>query len=235
MTPWPGASTRGALLGAQGVLVRVGGIVVYGIAFGVAASAAGLSFAEATLMSALVNAGAAQFAALQVWGDPVPLAAAAFAALTMNARFILLGAALRPMFAGASPAFAYGALFFLYDGNWALALEHERRQQPAAAVFFGAGLFIYCAWVGSTAMGHAFGQLIADPKRYGLDFTVVAFFATMAAGFWRGRGDIVPVLAAIIGAVAADRFLGGSWHIVVGAIAGCLAAAIAHRPVERAA
>ncbi|EWH03138.1 AzlC family ABC transporter permease [Halomonas sp. BC04] len=42
-------------------------VVVFGLAFGVAALSRGLSGLEAMLMSALVFAGASQFAALELW------------------------------------------------------------------------------------------------------------------------------------------------------------------------
>ena len=64
--------------------------------FGALAVGKGLSVAEAGLMSLLVFAGGAQFAALQLWAYPVPVLALAVSAFLVNTRHILLGASLNP-------------------------------------------------------------------------------------------------------------------------------------------
>jgi len=68
--------------------------VPFGIAFGAAAVEAGMSMAEIVAMSALVYAGAAQFAMLQLWHTPLPLLSIAFVVLAVNARHLIFGAAL---------------------------------------------------------------------------------------------------------------------------------------------
>ena len=60
------------------------------------AVAQGLSPAEATLMSVLVFAGGAQFAAIESWASPAPVAALVFGTLLINARHVLMGASLAP-------------------------------------------------------------------------------------------------------------------------------------------
>jgi predicted branched-subunit amino acid permease len=72
------------------------GVAGYGVVFGVLARESGLSVPEATLMSATVLAGAAQLIALELWADPVPVAAVVGTTLVVNLRYVLMGAALRP-------------------------------------------------------------------------------------------------------------------------------------------
>ena len=42
------------------------------------------------------------------------------------------------------------------------------------------------------------------------------------AGFWRGRGDVLPWTVAAGVAVAAKWWLPGTWYIVLGAVTGSL-------------
>ncbi|MFM1814673.1 MAG: hypothetical protein RLZ98_1368 [Pseudomonadota bacterium] len=230
--PEPGPAgqlTRANLLaGASACMPRAGGVIVYGIAMGVAADAAGLSLPEALLFSGLVNAGAAQFAALQIWTADVALLTMALAVATMNARYLLLGAALRPLYVGLPPAFSYGSLFVLYDNNWALAIQEDREGSRPIAFFLGAGMLLWSIWMVGTTTGHIFGQLLGDARRYGLDFTLLAFFSVLAATFARHMKDAIPVVAAIAVAVG-SHFAGiGPWYILAGAIAGCTVAALRH-------
>src|ERR1700730_12634351 len=96
---WPSvrASQRAARGGTQSRLHPSPRFVVpFGIAFGVAASAKSVPPEIAVLMSAGVFAGASQFAALDLWHAPLPLAMLALTVLAVNARHILLGVALAP-------------------------------------------------------------------------------------------------------------------------------------------
>lgn len=224
---------RGAKTGARAALVLAPSIMAFGATFGVLAGVNGLSLAEAAVMSAIVCAGTAQFAALQIWTDPVSWAAVGFASLAMNSRYVLFSATLRPWFGGLSPGRAYGSLFFLYDSNWAMAMRDRQAGHEDAAHLIGGGLTMCVTWTAATMIGHAFGGLIGDPKRLGLDFMLIAFFATMAVGVWRGRSDLVPVVFAAAVAVLADRLLPSPAYIVVGALAGSIAGAWRYRsPAE---
>jgi predicted branched-subunit amino acid permease len=223
-------SISGAWAGAKAAAVLSPAMIVFGCTFGMIAATTGLSLSEAALMSALVCAGTAQFAALQIWSDPASWVAVGAASLAMNSRYILLGATLRRWFSGLSVWKAYASLYFLYDGNWATATRDHAAGKMDAAHLIGGGLFMCGMWVAATIVGHKFGGLFGDPKRYGLDFVITAFFATMALGFWRGRSDLAPIVAAVLAAVAVDRLVPGPWYILAGAVAGCALAAIRFAP-----
>lgn len=72
-------------------------VVAFGLAFGVAAIQHGLSSWETLLMSSLVFAGTAQFAALELWGPTIPLTALIATTFAINARHLLMGASLLPL------------------------------------------------------------------------------------------------------------------------------------------
>lgn len=71
-------------------------VIIFGIAFGLAAARTGLSEASSLAMSALVFAGASQFAVLEQWGDQVPLIPLVVTVFAVNARHLLMGATLFP-------------------------------------------------------------------------------------------------------------------------------------------
>jgi len=196
------------------------GVAGYGIAFGVLAQQAGLSVAEATLMSATVVAGAAQVIAVELWADPIPVALVVGTAFVVNLRYTLMGAALRPWLRDLTPLQAYGSVFFMADENWALTMGELRSGSDKGAFLLGSGLAIWAFWVGSTVLGATAGATIGEPSRYGLDFVLVAVFLAIAVSLWDGASDLVPWGGALLVAVLGARLLPGSWYILAGGIAG---------------
>lgn len=199
------------------------GVAGYGVGFGLLAKQAGLSVAEATLMSATVLAGAAQLVAVEVWRDPVPAAAVVGTTLVVNLRYLLMGATLRPWFATLSPSRAYGSAFFMADENWALTVADLRSGSGRGAFLLGSGLAIWSFWVAATVLGATAGGAVADPARFGLDFVLAAVFATIAVDLWDGRGDLGPWAAAAVVAVAAAAALPGYWYVILGGLAAVVA------------
>lgn len=228
MTPGTPFTFQGLLAGARGIAPLTPAVTAYGAAFGVLAHAAGLSAPETVLFSAVVNAGGAQMASLQAWDNPVPILAVGLTTLAMNARYLLLGAALRPWFSGLPPYQSYPSLFMMGDGNWALALREYAEGRRDAAFLAGSGMVLWILWVSSTAAGHLFGQALGDPARYGIDFMLAAFFATLAAGFLRQPGSLLPFAVGVVTAIITERLIAGPWYILVGALIGSLAGAIRH-------
>ena len=215
-------TTRGLLAGARGGVPLALSTAVGGAVFGAVARRTGLSPAEATLMSALVNAGSAQLVALELWDEPPPVLALALTTLIVNLRHVLMGATLRPWFAALPPAKAYGPLFWLSDETWALTVAERERGQRDAAFLLGSGLALYAAWVGSTAVGAVAGAAIRDPAAWGLDFAFPAVFASLLVVLYRGRGDVPPWAVAAAVAVAAERLLPGAWYILLGGVVGAV-------------
>ncbi|WP_336034460.1 AzlC family ABC transporter permease [Halobacterium yunchengense] len=196
------------------------GVAGYGVVFGVVAARAGLSVAETALMSATVLAGAAQFVAVQLWADPIPVVAVVTTTLVVNLRYVLMSAALRPWFRHLTPAQAYGSVFFFADENWALTMATLRAGSRRGAFMLGSGVVLWLLWIASSVAGATAGDLVGDPRRLGLDFVVTALFVTLAAGFWEGRSSLAPWAAAAAVAVGANAVVPGEWYILAGALAG---------------
>jgi len=199
------------------------GVAGYGVVFGVLAREAGLSVAEATLMSATVLAGAAQLIAVELWADPVPVVAVVGTTLVVNLRYVLMGAALRPWFRRLAPRQAYASVFFTADENWALTMGELRSGSRLGAFLLGSGLAIWSFWVAATVVGATAGGVVGDPSSYGLDFALTAVFLAIAVELWEGRSTLAPWGATAVVAVATEALLPGRWYVLCGALAGVLA------------
>ena len=213
--------TRAGLrAGAEGAAPLAAGVAMYGVAFGVMASAAGLTTAEATLISGWVNAGGAQMASLQVWSTPVSVVAVCLTTLAMNARYLLMGATLRPWFAALPAWQVYPSLLVLGDAMWAKALREREEGRDDAAFLLGGGAVMWLVWVSSTAAGHLFGRFLGSPERLGIDFMMAAFFAALIVPFLRSAKGIAPLLVGIVVSILIDRVAPGPFSILGGALAG---------------
>lgn len=195
-------------------------VIVFGLAFGVAALQRGLSGLETLLMSALVFAGAAQFAALELWGPQIPLVALIATTLAINARHLLMGASLYPWLRHLPPRQRYASLVLLSDANWAMAAADYQRGETNAGMLVGAGLALWLAWMIGTLLGVVFGSGITDPERYGLDVIMGCFLLAMLVGGRRDLSMLLPWAAAALSALAALRWLPENSHVIVGALAG---------------
>ena len=225
----PGAfDLKGGMTGARQTLPVALSVGAYGLVFGVLAQQARLSILEVLLMSGLVFAGSAQLIVLSLWSMPLPIAAILLTTLIVNLRNLLMGAAISPWFSRVSPLKAYTSIFFLADENWALTMGEFAKGKRNAAFLLGSGLVLYVAWVGSTVIGRALGDVVHDPARFGLDFAFTAVFLSLLVGVWKGKSDLLPWVAAAIVAVAAAHFLPGKWYILLGGLAGSIVGMVRH-------
>lgn len=184
--------------------------------------------AQAIAQSALVFAGASQMLTLQIWPVDWSLSAVLAAVgvtIAVNARFLLMGATLRSWIAGLDWKLVYGSLFFMTDASFAIGARHTADGGRDYGVVLGAHGPIFLGWIATTALGYLAGALIARPERYGLDLILPLLFTTMAVPMVRRAGRVGPF--AIAGAVATvTSWIAPGWFIVIGALAGALAAAL---------
>lgn len=205
-----------------------------GMLFGAVAAAKGLSPAEVLLMSMIVFAGGAQFAAIEQWTTPAAIGALAFSTALINLRHVLMGASLTIKTGRFSPVQRLVAFFGLVDESWALAERRAAVCELTLAYYAGMIIFFYLNWQIWSAFGAVVGPLLGDPARLGADFAFTALFIGLIAGFWKGRGTAATIAAA--GGVAAlvKVTAGAPWHVPAGALAGIAAAWLAE-PADREA
>jgi 4-azaleucine resistance transporter AzlC len=215
-------TARGAVRGARAVLPILPGAAAFGLIYGFLAGERGLTALEIGLTSMLVFAGASQFLALELWGEPLPVAGLVAGVLVINLRHLLMGPALLPWLVEVRPSQAYASLYFMTDESWGASVAELRRGGRDAAFLIGAGLTLYAVWVTTSVLGRAAGDLSGLVERWGLEFLTTAFFVALLAGFWRGRADALPWIVAGGTAVSVKLALPGTWYIMAGALAGSL-------------
>lgn len=191
--PEPDAFRRGLRAGMPFAIASA----VLAISFGVVAREAGFSAVATIVMSAIVYAGSAQFAAIGILSaGGGPGAAIAAGALT-NSRFLPMGIAFGPSLPGGPLRRALQGQAVV-DTSWAMALRPDGTfDRP---FLFGHSAVQYVGWTTGTAVGVVGGSLIGDPHAFGLDAIFPAFFVAVLAGELRDRQGILAALAG--GAIA---------------------------------
>jgi len=224
----PRFTANGVWRGAVEIAPIAAFIIPFGIAFGVAASAKGVPAEISLLMSVAIYAGASQFAALDLWYAPLPLATLALTVLAVNARHILLGAVLAPWLLQVPIVRRLAALVLLSDANFAQAMAARERGEMDAGILFGSGLAMWVTWIVGTSAGVLAGSLLGDLSRFGFDAVMVTYFAAIIVGQWKGVLDLFPWIGAAAVAVIGAHVLPAGWHIIAGALTGGVIGAWRH-------
>jgi len=215
--------TQGTLWGFKRMVPLSLFVIAFGLAFGVAAIQRGLTGFEALLMSGLVFAGAAQFASLELWGPTIPLVALIATTFAINARHLLMGAALYPWVRHLPTGQRYACLGLMSDSNWAMAAADYRRGESNVGMLVGGGIALWLAWMLGTLLGVVFGSGISEPERFGLDVIMGCFLLAMLVGGKPQLSMLIPWSVAAVAALLAIYFLPTNAHVIVGALAGGIA------------
>ena len=170
---------------------------------------------------------------VDMWSGHLPIFEMTLAVLVINLRYLLIGASLEPLFAGRGLLHKVCLMHLVADENWAVTMSELRRGKATCWFLFGGGVFLYLAWSSGTLIGLLGGGFIAKPEVYALDFAFTAVFTALAVGLWQGKRDLLPWIAAGGAALPAHHFLAGKWYVVLGGLAGALAAMLG--PLESSA
>jgi 4-azaleucine resistance transporter AzlC len=185
--------------GARAVLPLAAAIAVIGVSFGALATTAGLTPVAAVVMSATTFAGSAQFAAVSILGAGGVAGTAVATAGLLNARYAATGLAIAPALRGGWLRRFFVAQFAV-DESWAVAYLGDGRFSEERMM--GAGLVLFAAHVGSTAVGAFAGNLVGDPRAWGLDAAFPALFLVLLSPRLRDRdGRLTAALGAAIALV----------------------------------
>ncbi|MBP5857869.1 AzlC family ABC transporter permease [Marivibrio halodurans] len=203
------------------------GAVPFAMLCGALAAQKGLSPAELGLMSAAVYAGGAQFIAIEMWASPTPVLAVVATTLLVNARHVLMGAAIAPHLRHLPGPVRALYITILTDESWAVGMRRATRGVGLSPGYvLGMIVPFYLQWPAAGVIGCLFGGLVRDPARIGADFVFTAVFLCLVVGLWRGRHSTAPVLAAAASATLVHLAVPGVWYIFAGALAGTLAGAL---------
>jgi 4-azaleucine resistance transporter AzlC len=194
--------------------------VVVGIAFGVTARQAGLGVVETSATSVIIFAGASQFVMVDLLRTGAPAPLIVLTVVLLNARHLLMAAAIRPFVATTTRLQRLGLAYLLTDETFAMAIGHFRRGHRDITYYAVFGTVLWCSWNVGTLLGATFGAGVQDPQRYGIDFAITAVFVAIVAIGVRHRADAVVAVIAVLVA-AGLRLFGASAVAVV--LAGALA------------
>ena len=186
------------------------------LSFGVLARDVGFSIVAAIAMSAIVFAGSAQFASVSILAAGGGLGAAVGAAALMNSRFLPMGIALAPSLPGrAAKRAAQGQT--VVDASWAMAARGDGTFDRW--FLFGSTAPQYVTWVLGTTAGALGGDVLGDPRTYGLDAIYPTFFlALLLAEMKRERARGVAAAGALI-ALALVPFVPPGLPVLVASVA----------------
>jgi predicted branched-subunit amino acid permease len=158
---------------------------MFGVMFGIAASAAGLSQMHALLMSASAFTASGQFAALEFWQSPLPYGTIALSVALVSSRNILLGMAMTHHFDGHSLKRRIVWLFLLNDPGVVTSYRLEANVDRLGYVT-GYGVAIMVSWLSSTWLGLSVANVFATLDLGAIDFAGPLVIATMMMLFIKG-------------------------------------------------
>ncbi len=192
------------------------GAIPSGIAFGLAARAAGLGVAQAQMMSGLAISAAAQLTVVALMRVHTPLLLVLATVLTLGAELPLLGLAIGRRLRLTWPQRVLVA-WLLTDGAYGVAAALGPLELP---VLLGAESSMFVAWNVGTALGLA--AVRAVPGVVGAaGFVVALTFLAVLLPLLRSRPAVVA--AAVAGAVALglSRVAPAGVGVLGAALAGC--------------
>jgi 4-azaleucine resistance transporter AzlC len=215
--------------GVFDILPVLAAAVPIGLLWGTLAAGKGFTPFEAWLTSATVFAGAAQFVAVDMWRDPVPLSLIVVTTFIVNVRHLLMGASLQRHLGNFSRPGGLLAMFLMTDESWAFAERKVLAEPLRPAYYFGVALSMWLVWTSASLAGAIAGRSLGDTAVYGFDFAFSAMFIAILAGFWKGPRTGAVLATSAVSAALAKLAIPGAWYIVIGGVAGVIVAAILHR------
>jgi len=193
-----------------------------GLVFGLTARSAGFTTLDAGLMSVVVFAGAAQFAAVGYVASGIALPAIVVLTAFLNARHLLYSASLAPRLQHRPVLERLAAAHVLTDEAFALSTAHFARvgrvDMPGYWIAAIGGDFI--PWNVATVVGAVLGSGIPDPNRFGLDVVFPAAMIGLAVGLVTSRREVVAATCAVVVAVPLAVAVAPSVGIIVGGLVG---------------
>jgi len=211
--------------------VSVGlGVGLYGISFGVLAVAAGLSPAQACVMSMLVFTGASQFAFVGVLAGGGAAMAAMAPAVMLALRNAAYGLSVAPVLRGPLARRAVAAQLVI-DETTAMAQAQDDPRQARRA-FLITGVSVWLCWNVGTLVGALVGGGLGDPRSLGLDAMFPAAFLALLAPQLRRPGAPVAAVAGAVIAVALVPFAPVGVPVIA-ALAGLVPGVLVARGVRR--
>ena len=219
---------KGFKAGLQAALPTALGYISIGIAFGIVASASGLSAFEVGLMSLLVYGGSAQFVMCAMLLARADLTSVTLTVFLVNLRNMLMSLHATTIFTETSFLNNIGIASLITDESYGVLLgENVHNKSIAASWMHGNNLLSYAAWVLSTIVGTLLGGIIPNPESFGLDFALIGMFIGLfvfqfEAMISEGIKKLLLILATVaISFLVCAVFLSSALAVLVSTLIGC--------------
>lgn len=203
-----------------------------GLIMGVTYRELGLDGLHAFLLSALLYSGTAQAVTAAMWTQsPLPLAAMMLAILSVNARYLVMGANLRQIFSDVPLRRMVPALFLLADANWVLTVARAEQGDRDVGLLVGSGLPMWLGWVGGTVIGHALNLAPTGALALAFGFLPLGLIVSMIPVQMKGKARAVALPWALTAASvwAASFVMPLTWATLAGAAVGTIVGAVRGR------
>lgn len=206
---------RRAWRDALGVAIATG---AYGISFGALSVASGLDIWQTCVLSLLMFTGGSQFAFVGVIasGGLAAAPAAIASAALLGVRNVAYGMRMAPV-VGPSIRRRLAAAPFTIDESTAVALA-QTTKRSARIGFWVTGIGIFFGWNATTLLGGLLGDVLGDPKVYGLDAAAAAAFLALLWPRLKSRQAIAVGIAAAVVATATTPILMPGLPVLVAAV-----------------
>ena len=196
---------------------------LFGILFGVAATAAGLTKMLSLVMSGITFSASGQFAALELWADPLPYTAILLSVFLVSSRNILLGLSVTNHLDGHSLSARLVCLGLLSDPGVVMILR-EARPINNLGYIFGYGLALWTSWMISVWLGFTFATVFAEADLSVLGFAGPLVMTCMMMLFVKsGRGHSLGwLVSGVVGLLMAMANVEIYWILPVAVVAGII-------------
>lgn len=190
----------------------------YGISFGALAVASGLDVWQACALSLLMFTGGSQFAFVGVFGAGglAALPSAIASAALLGVRNVAYGMRMSPVIGGGVAARALAAPFTIDESTAVAIAQDDPRLRRVGFWLTGVGIFV--GWNLTTLVGALLGDVLGDPRDWGLDAAAAAAFLALLWPRLRERQAIAVGVAAAVVAAAFTPVLMPGLPVLVAAV-----------------
>ncbi len=190
----------------------------YGISFGALAVASGLDIWQACVLSLLMFTGGSQFAFIGVFGagGMAALPAAIASAALLGVRNMAYGIRMSPVI-GRGFLLRATAAHITIDESIAVGLAQPELTMKRLG-FWVTGVGVFLGWNLTTLLGALLGDVLGDPKSYGLDAAAAAAFLALLWPRLKQRQAIVVGIAAAIVAAAVTPWVMPGMPVLIAAV-----------------
>ncbi|WP_309102310.1 AzlC family ABC transporter permease [Microbacterium sp.] len=194
----------------------------YGVSFGALAVAAGLDVWQTCVLSLLMFTGGSQFAFVGVFaaGGLAALPSAIASAALLGVRNAAYGMRMSPIIGSGFWRRAAAAHYTIDESTAVAIAQSEPRLRRVG--FWVTGIGIYLGWNATTLVGALVGDVLGDPRTWGLDAAAAAAFLALLWPRLKQRQAIAVGIAAAVVAAAFTPLLMPGLPVLVAAVVAIL-------------